>query len=170
MDGIISVYHGTPIFRIGMGNDCESAANFCNTLKEVIQKAKGINVWIGSTYDPCSMRTKVIIIQDKFITIDRCEVMYVDGEPAYFFTTDEYENQEQKVLYTFYIEPVVYLKSGDEIFEELLNVIFPPKPEPEKVGETLVALKCPCCGGTINYKNMTCDYCGTKVLFKIKED
>ena len=170
MDGIIGVYKGTPVFRIGMGREPEDAFRFCEALKEVIKRKKDIDVWIGSTYDPYSMRTIVTVIQDKFITIDRCESHFIEGEWAYSFTSDVYPNPKQKVLCTFYIEPVAYLKSGDEIFEELLQMIFPPKLKPEEVGDTLVALKCPCCGGTINYKNMTCDYCGTKVLYKTKED
>lgn len=170
MDGIIGVYKGTPVFRIGIGKEPEDAFRFCETLKEVIKREKDIDVWIGSTYDPYSMRTIVTVIQDKFITIDRCESHFVEGEWAYSFTSDVYPNPKQKVLCTFYIEPVAYLKSGEEIFEELLQMIFPPKPKPEEVGDALVALKCPCCGGSVDYKNMTCDYCGTKVLYKIKED
>lgn len=170
MDGIISVYHGIPIFKIGMGKEPEDAFRFCEALKEFIKREKDIDVWIGSTYDPYSMRTIVTIIQDKFITIDRCESHFVEGEWAYSFTSDVYPNPKQKVLCTFYIEPITYLKSGEEIFEKLLQMIFPPKPKPEEVGDVLVALKCPCCGGSVDYKNMTCDYCGTKVLYKIKED
>lgn len=170
MDGIVGVYSGTPVFRIGMGREPEDAFRFCETLKEVIQREKGINVWIGSTYDPFSMRTVVTVIQDKFITVPRMEVRKVNGERKYIFFETTYPNPKCKELCTFYIEPVTFLKSGEEIFEELLQMIFPPEPKPEEVGDTLVALKCPCCGGSVNYKNMTCDYCGTKVLYKIKED
>lgn len=170
MDGIISVYHGIPIFRIGMGQEPEDVFRFCEVLKEFIKREKDIDVWIGSTYDSLSMRTIVTIIQDKFITIDRCESHFVEGERAYSFTSDVYPNPKQKVLCTFYIEPVTYLKSGEEVFEKLLQMIFPPEPKPEEVGDAVIALKCPCCGGSVDYKNMTCDYCGTKVLYKIKED
>lgn len=170
MNGIVSAYSGTPVFKIGIEREPEDAFKFCEALKEFIKKEKNIDVWIGSTYDPFSMRTVVTVIQDRFITIDRCESHFVNGEWAYNFTSDVYPNPDQKVLCTFYIEPVPYLKSGEEIFEELLRHIFPPEPEPEKVGDAIIALKCPCCGGSVNYKNMTCDYCGTKVLYKIKED
>ncbi len=169
MDRIIDKY-GTPIFKIGIGREPEDAFKFCEALKEFIKREKDIDVWIGSTYDPFSMRTVATIIQDKFITIDRCEPHFVRGEWAYSFTSDVYPNPKQKVLCTFYIEPVPYLKSGEGTFEELLCYIFPPKPKPEENGDAIVVLKCPCCGGSIDYKTMTCDYCGTKVLYKTKED
>lgn len=170
MDRIVGVHSGIPVWRIGMGKEPEDIFKFCEALKEFIEGEKDIDVWIGSTYDLYFGKSIVTIIQDKFITIDRCESHFVEGKWAYSFTSDVYPNPKQKVLYTFYIEPVAYLESGDEIFEELLQIIFPPEPKPEEIGDTLVALKCPCCGGSINYENMTCDYCGTKVLYKIKED
>ena len=80
MDGIVGAYSGTPVFKIGMGNEPEDAFRFCEALKEFIKKEKNIDVWIGSTYEPFSMRTIVTIIQDKFITIDRCESHFVNGE------------------------------------------------------------------------------------------
>lgn len=170
MNGIISMYRGVPIYKIGIRREPEDVFNFCEALKAFIKREKDIDVWIGSTYDPYSMRTTVTIVQDKFITVDRCESHLVEGEWAYSFTSDVYPNPKQKVLCTFYIEPVPYLKSGDEVFKELLQMIFPPEPKPEKIGDAIIALKCPCCGGSVDYKNMTCDYCGTKVLFKTKED
>ena len=40
MNGIVSAYSGTPVFKIGIGREPEDAFKFCEALKEFIKKEK----------------------------------------------------------------------------------------------------------------------------------
>ncbi len=170
MGDYVATYKGLPVFTANVGEEgVTSCEEFAQALREAIYNLRNIKTWIECWYDPFEMQTKIVVIQDKFITIDRMIVTHDEyGEQQYSFQSNKYLNKDAKEIAVFYIKINRFLSPmTDESYIELVNYILPEKKEEEKKeGKTLVALRCPSCGGAVNPETMTCDYCATKVVWR----
>ena len=77
MGDYVATYKGLPVFTANVGEGgVTSCEEFAQALRETIYNLRNIKTWIECWYDPFEMQTKIVVIQDKFITIDRMIVTH----------------------------------------------------------------------------------------------
>lgn len=169
MDGYVSIFKEIPVFRLGIDYTPLSIETFTNVLRKMIQAKRGIQVWLESQFDIMSMQIKFLVVQDKFLTLDKCEkIIKLDREIEYVFSSKEYYNQNSKVIASFYVEPCGIDDMKEDDYNSIIDIILPKEEEKQtvKTEKTLAALTCPCCGGAVNMKTMICDYCRSELIWK----